>query len=310
MLRKTILLACILWGVNGTASAWFSKNDAGTSAAQFLKLGIGARAVGMGEAFGAVSDDSSAVYWNPAGLCQVQVKEISFTHCSWFENINHEYLAYVQPFRAGVIAGAADYLAVGDIQKIDNTGTPLNTSYAPIDASVTASYAQNILDMFAGINIKYISCTLESTQATAIACDVGVMRQCRNNRLSLGCVVQNIGSSMKFSKEDEPLPMNIKVASAYTLSVRNNALTVAFDVNILRDNEICANVGGEYRMKVAHSVSISPRAGYSSGSRYLEGIAGVSAGMGILVNGYRFDYAWASKGNLGQANYLSVSMQF
>ena len=43
---------------------------AGISTAQFLKIGVGARASAMGEAFIAVSNDASALYWNAAGITQ------------------------------------------------------------------------------------------------------------------------------------------------------------------------------------------------------------------------------------------------
>jgi len=39
-------------------------------------LGVGARATGMGDAFGAVADDGSAEYWNAAGLTQLQRSEL------------------------------------------------------------------------------------------------------------------------------------------------------------------------------------------------------------------------------------------
>ena len=52
----------------------------GMAAAQFLKIGVGARAAGMGESFVAVSNDASALYWNPAGITQSTGNEIIVSH--------------------------------------------------------------------------------------------------------------------------------------------------------------------------------------------------------------------------------------
>ena len=51
-------------------STSFGQYKGGTTAAQFLKIGIGSRATGMGEAYVAMSQDASGLYWNPAGIAQ------------------------------------------------------------------------------------------------------------------------------------------------------------------------------------------------------------------------------------------------
>jgi len=48
-----------------------SGQDTGTTGSTFLKLGAGARAIGMGSAFTGLSDDATAIYWNPAGFFYV-----------------------------------------------------------------------------------------------------------------------------------------------------------------------------------------------------------------------------------------------
>ena len=75
----------------GTARAGFSKDDAGTATAQFLKLGAGAQAAGMGEAYAGVAKDDTSIYWNPAGLNNITGKSASFMHA-----------IYALIFRAGI----------------------------------------------------------------------------------------------------------------------------------------------------------------------------------------------------------------
>ena len=65
---------------------------AGISTAQFLKIGVGGRATAMGDAFIAVANDVSALYWNPAGLVLTEKNEIMFSHNSWVVDIGHEFL--------------------------------------------------------------------------------------------------------------------------------------------------------------------------------------------------------------------------
>src|SRR5437867_5528229 len=72
---------------------------AGTSSATFLKIGVGARATGLGEAFVAVANDPSAVYWNPAGLASVLHQEVLFSHVSWPADVSYEHVAWVVPSR-------------------------------------------------------------------------------------------------------------------------------------------------------------------------------------------------------------------
>jgi hypothetical protein len=63
-------------------------------AAEFLKVGAGARALGMGGAFVALADDASAVYWNPAGLVSLVDIEVEAMHAEQFGDIvNYDFLA-------------------------------------------------------------------------------------------------------------------------------------------------------------------------------------------------------------------------
>ncbi len=79
-----ILLILILFQ-NPTAS-----QDKGTTGATFLKLGAGARAIGMGSAFTGLSDDASAIYWNPAGLGFTKRWELSFNYQKHFADFDYQ----------------------------------------------------------------------------------------------------------------------------------------------------------------------------------------------------------------------------
>src|SRR4051812_8903200 len=83
---------------------------AGTTSAAFLRLGFGARATAMGDAFTARPDDASATYWNPAGLSLLPSRELLAEHDLHVQDINVDRLAFVQPLGA---AGSGPRKAIG-----------------------------------------------------------------------------------------------------------------------------------------------------------------------------------------------------
>lgn len=67
-------------------------------AGEFLKVRVGARAIGMGSAFTAVADDATAPYWNPAGMVYLPYREVIPQHAEQFGSlVNHDFLGAVFP---------------------------------------------------------------------------------------------------------------------------------------------------------------------------------------------------------------------
>src|ERR1035438_4473900 len=86
-----VSLVCLALGTAAHAA------DPGTTSANFLKLGIGPRAVAMGQAQVGLADDVYATYWNPAGLAQLQNREAGFVQTNYVQDIQSQYVAYAQP---------------------------------------------------------------------------------------------------------------------------------------------------------------------------------------------------------------------
>jgi len=63
----------------------------GTTAAPFLTIDVGARAVGMGGSFVSVADDATAMFWNPAGIARLSTNEVTLNHTEWIAGINFNY---------------------------------------------------------------------------------------------------------------------------------------------------------------------------------------------------------------------------
>ena len=102
-MKRMSLLALVLVLCAGQAGATEIFEKVGTIGGQFLKIGIGARATAMGDAYTAIADDATAVYWNPAGIARVQGNVVSFSHAAWPAELDLNQGAYI--FSVGFLPG-------------------------------------------------------------------------------------------------------------------------------------------------------------------------------------------------------------
>src|SRR5258708_5756670 len=98
--------------------------DAGTTGGNVLNIGVGARAIGMGEAFTAMSDDVSSLYWNPAGIALLNQSQGSFMYNQSLKDLTYNNAAVATPLENGGIGASVSYLSYGKIDGYDTQGNP------------------------------------------------------------------------------------------------------------------------------------------------------------------------------------------
>ena len=310
MHKKFLLMTFFL--ISQSLNLWAgSKDFAGTSAAQFLKIGVGARPVAMGEAFGAVSDDSNAIYWNPAGLGQLTQKEVGLTNTTWLEKSNLNFIAYCHPIRKlqSTFAIGLNQLSIPAIDKYDNQGRKKDT-YNASNMAINLAYGGRITDnVFAGTNIKSIQSSIDSTGGSAIGLDFGFLYN--KDNVAFAAAVQNIGSKMTLYQVESSLPMNIKIGTALTFPVRTaDRLLVAFDINAPSDDDIRLNIGTEYVKKFKDKFSIAGRFGVKTNTRGLDSLSAISLGFGIKSSMLNIDLVMVPYGDLGSTMRISFGVKF
>ena len=291
LLLVAFLVACCL----SLSGGLYSAGGVGTTSATFLKIGVGARNIAMGET-GAASEDVNSVYWNPAGLNSLTGKEASLMHAVWLDDINFEHAAAGYPTKYGTFGLGLNYLSMNPIQEYDVNDTKLGTTYKPYDAAGTISYARTVYGVPLGVNVKYIYEKIDTERAWAVAGDVGCAYdgiEVMGQKLRLGAVVQNIGTKVKFVSVGDDLPLNVKFGGSYSfINSEPNYLLAAVDINIPSDNKARLGVGAEYTRKLGNNIFVSARAGYKTNTEVLSAISGLTAGAGFRYDGYTVDYAW------------------
>lgn len=288
-----------------------ANSKVGTTVAQFLKIGVGGRPIGMGSAYAGIADDVNAIYWNPGGIGQIKGTELMAMHNAWFQSINQEYIAFAQGTKIGTIGIGITYLAVTDIEKRVGDTETADGTFVAADMAAGLAYGLEVTPGFyAGLMAKFISQKIDDKQATGMAGDIGVLFRV-NEKVGVGLVAQNLGAAMKFTNTDtgtetgtgDPLPMNIKAGLGYKPTA---GLTIGLDVNVPNDNNVNAAAGVEYSWQMGNTFAIVPRAGYKTGTD----LGAMSAGIGFQLSGLGLDFAYVPAGDLGDTYRVSMLVKF
>ena len=309
------LFAATLFAATPSFSADFSTDARGTSTAQFLKLGAGARAVGMGNAFAAVADDATALYWNPAGLASVPGTSASFMHAPYLDSTSFEYLAAAKRFDDNVLAVGVQYFSAGAIPRRSATNADLG-SYSPYDLALSVGYARKVedsewQDIFnigaVGVSAKLIQSHILAT-AQAEALDVGFRSVGYfDDQLHIGLTATNIGTGMRFEQQTDPLPMTFRAGAAWKVT---DGWLLSADLVAPRDNSPHGAFGTEFSGG-DEDLRWAVRAGYdSTTNNNVPGLTGAAVGAGVTYNGIGIDYAIAPFGDLGLTHRISLSIAF
>ncbi len=339
-MKRLILTILVLFAVFVTAQAQ-NVTKVGTTAASFLNIDVGSRAVGMGGAFVAVANDASALYWNPGGVATLKNNEAIFNHSQWIAGINFDFAGAVLNLgEAGRLGASATVLSMGEMERTtelqpEGTGETFSAgSYA-----IGVTYAKMLTDRFSiGATGKYINEHIMNSHASGVAIDIGTLYRTQWRNLMIGMCISNFGTKMRMSGQDLlvqhdidptrwgnnpnlnadlqtdaydlPLMFRVGISIDALQNVANQSLTLSLDALHPSDNVESMNVGAEY---VFHNL-LALRAGYKEMfSRDSE--QGLTLGAGLqrrLVGNLNLqvNYAYQSFGRLASVNKFTVLLAF
>lgn len=286
---KKILLIVLGIGLSALP-AYAAKGDGGEAGA-FLKMGAGARALGMGKAFVALADDATASYWNPAGLTQIKGHNLCLMYSEPFDKvdgISYSLVSYAQPIPKGSIGVSLIYLNVDGLKERVNAIDPPGKDFGNKEMALLLSYATEIKQVISvGATLKGISQEIDSNKGNGFGLDVGMLyRPTQLSDLRIGVVLTNlIRADIRGDKM--PLALRLGVASHFF----GDRLHLSLGTDFISDREVKGHFGAEYEL----FRSLLLRAGYSTDNEEITG------GLGFKVKQFSIDYAYGAAYSSGES---------
>jgi hypothetical protein len=252
----------------------------GETAVPFLLIAPNARNDGLGEAGAAITDDASAVYWNPAGLAFEKGQEISLTHSNWLpqfqqSDLFYDYFVYKNyiPDLDGTISGSITYLNLGEFA-ITTVSPDVIGTFKAYEVAVTAGYATKLSnDWGVGLNLRYIRSVLapfdvqnQGREGIASAPDFDIAFMWNptslyipmigdvGNQFSMGLNLQNLGPNMTYidAAQADPLPTNLRLGFGFKPVVSDfNNMSIDIDFDRIMVRTYPEQVGPDSTLNVA-----------------------------------------------------------
>jgi len=329
-MKSNILTVLVLLVVLGSLQAQ-QFAPVGTAVAQFLEIGVGARATAMGEAYTAITDDAGSSFWNPAGLANIEQRNFYLAYTSWPADISFG------GFSLGWNLGSIGVVGVNAVY-LNTDNMPVTTIFDPEGLSgetfnisnyaLGLSYARYMTDNLAvGATVKLVSEDYYGHGYTGFALDLGTVYNTGFEGLKIAMSIMHFGPEIKFSGsfidysdpasvtrqelrefETYSLPVAFRFGVAMDIvSDQEHRLISAFDMVHPNNNLEEFNLGLEYGFRGMFFV----RGGY----KFQVDEGGLTLGLGVKYDltedyGLNLDYAFADMGVLPVVHRLSLGFDF
>ncbi|MGB9663778.1 MAG: PorV/PorQ family protein [Ignavibacteria bacterium] len=304
----------------------------GKYSGEFLAIGVGGRALGMGSSFVAISNDVSAGYWNPAGLTSLNYPQAMLMHDERFAGlVNYNYGAVAIPYKSDMaLAFSVIRLGVDGIPDTRKALVDLNgnlnlddnefldyskiTEFNYADWAFLFSFAKRYNDKISyGANLKVIKRDIADYGAWGIGFDIGAIYSPMNN-LFLGANLQDASTTIVAwdNGTTQLISPTLKVGAAYQLNILNGTLIPALDADIRFENRRFAsmvNIGPvsfdfHSGLEYTYDNLISIRLGYNDVKQF-------TFGAGIILPKLNIDYSFVKfdrQGELGNTHRISLML--
>jgi len=296
---------------------------AGISTAQFLKIGVGGRATAMGDAFIAIANDASALFWNPAGVSQISNDQVMFSHNEWVVDIKHEFLGAVYHLSSMDVVGVSFTALHMDEMPVTTEFQPYGTGeyFKFGDIAIGLTYSRKMTEQFSfGGTIRYMEETLDKLKMRGIMIDLGTYYWTGLGSTRFAVAITNFGNELSpdgkivlFGKREKSdwqsfsPPTMFRIGFAFEpYETEEHRVTTSIQLNHPNDNSENVSLGAEYSWQKM----LNLRAGYKINVDEQDFTFGAGFTLPVAIADVTVDYAYAKFERLGSTHRFSLILGF
>jgi hypothetical protein len=279
--------------------------NSGNTGLSFLKFGFGARNAAMADLGNAISNDLSALHYNPARLSMSNDNEVMVNHNSWIQDVSSQMVGVKTNLFGIPFAVGFNVTNVNDIEIRTRPGEPqskFNANY--FYGSISSAY--NFSDvLLVGATVKYLYEGILNDEATGLGFDFGLTYLTPIENLNFSAVVRNLGSMNALRNQETKLPTEIRVGTNYNFKLKEYRFDfiVAGEYQKYFDADNHINFG----LEAIYDNIFAIRSGYQTNYETRD----LSFGFGLIWGNLKFDYAYVPfKLSLGSGNIFSLAFKF
>jgi hypothetical protein len=294
------LLLIFILMAPGNASA---QNDGtANTGLSFLKLGVGARSIAMGEAFASLTDDGTAFIYNPARLSVTENNNVTVMHNKSMTDLITNFVG--AKFRIGKVGLGIGLLqsSVEGIEVRNIPGAALDRFDAQNFSGGLSASMEVYKNLYVGLTGKLLYEKIYVDEASGFGFDIGTNYLINN--ISLSLVIANIGSMNELRSVSTKVPTSVRFGGAYTYRKNNLSFAGALEgFKVIDGGLFHANIGGEAGYKDFIFIRLGYQLNYEN--------KGFSTGLGIKYKSLYLDYAFSPySSSFGTGNSVSLGFNF
>ena len=324
ILRKTALLVILI-------GQYVSSQHIAKYAGEFLSIGVGGRALGLGGAYAALANDATAGYWNPAALARIDYPEVILMHDERFGSLlNYDFGAVAIPYSTNATFGVSVMrLGVDGIPDTRNAWQDKNNDglveadeinrdeisyFNSADWAIYFSYAQRTSSsLMYGLNLKVLRRSLAEYSATGIGFDIGMLYSPMENWY-VAANVQDITTTLVAwsTGNNELISPTLKLGTAYFIDLFSGRFAPTLDVDVRFENRQFASIANlgpvsfdpHIGLEFDFRKTIALRVGYND-------VKQMTLGAGIHLRKLDIDYSFAQfdkTNDLGDTHRISLRL--